>query len=214
MKLLSIKNGRRAGGVPPIAIAAGPLAPGRAHVGRRRGQGHLSRRPGKCINGAAGALGTDKTSRAAHTEGPTPGGGSAAVGRARLPETLVGPGPTAPRSLAVASRWAAGATLLVAYYLLLAAIAGYLVIAGPLDTGTKVTRTELGPAWPLTIPEGTLRCEVGKEITLHYRGTGYSLTSHDDHGAYSDIARIRADNPAGGKMDLSPLIERGQRLCD
>jgi hypothetical protein len=114
----------------------------------------------------------------------------------------------------VASRWPAGTSLLIAYYLVLVALAGYLVIAWPLDAGTKVTREELGSAWPLTISEGTLRCELGKEITLHYHGTGYSLTRHDDHGAYSDIARIRADNPAGGKMDLSPLIERGQRLCD
>ena len=134
--------------------------------------------------------------------------------RAGLSQSLVGPGPTAPRSLPVATRWAAGTSLLVAFYLLLAAIAVSLVIAWPLDAGTKVTRTELGLAWPLTISEGALRCEVGEEITLQYRGTGYSLTSHDDHGAYSDIARIRADNPAGGKMDLSPLIERGQRLCD
>lgn len=50
-------------------------------------------------------------------------------------------------------------------------------------------------------------------VLLHHRGTGYSLTRHDRHGAYSDVGRIRADDPVGGKQDLSPLIERGTRLC-
>jgi hypothetical protein len=135
------------------------------------------------------------------------------VARAGHLQARVRPGPTSITPSLVPSRWPAGTRVLVAFYLLLAAIAAYLAVAWPLDPGTKVTRAELGPAWPLTISEGTLRCEVREQITLQYRGTGYSLTRHDDHGAYSDVGRIRADDPAGGKKDLSPLIERGERLC-
>lgn len=133
--------------------------------------------------------------------------------RAGLLQARVGPGPTPPTSV-VASRWPVGRSVLVAFYLFLAAFAAYVAIAWPLGAGVKVTRAELGPAWPLTISEATLHCEAGQEIVLQYRGTGYSLTRHDEHGAYSDVGRIRADDPAGGKKDLSPLIERGERLCD
>jgi len=104
-------------------------------------------------------------------------------------------------------------TVLAAFYLLLAVIAAYLVTMGPFDAGTTVTRAELGPAWPLTISEGTLHCEFGGEIVIQHRGTGYSLTSHDKHGAYTDAAGIQADDLARGKKDLSPLIELGKRLC-
>ena len=103
---------------------------------------------------------------------------------------------------------------LVAFYLLLAAIAAYLAILGPLDAGSTITRAEYGPAWPLTISEGTLHCEFRGEIIVQHRGTGYSLTPHEEHGAYTDVAAIHATAPDGKKKDLSPLIERGKRLCD
>lgn len=101
----------------------------------------------------------------------------------------------------------------VAFYILLVTVVAYLAFAWPLDSGVKVTREELGPAWPLTISEGILRCESGHEITLQRGGTTYTLNRQVEHGAYSDIGPIRADDPAGGKKDLSPLTERGTRLC-
>jgi len=104
--------------------------------------------------------------------------------------------------------------MLVAFYLLLAAILTCLAIMRPFDAGIKITRAEFGPAWPLTISEGTLNCEFRGEIVVQHRGTGYSLTRHDKHGAYTDVAAIQADDLHGEKKDLSPLIERGQRLCD
>ena len=104
--------------------------------------------------------------------------------------------------------------MLVAGYALLVVIAGCLAIMRPFGAGTKVTRAELGAAWPLTIPEGTLRCEFRGEIILQHRGTGYSLTRHDAHGAYTDVAAIQADDLDGQKKDLTPLIERGRLLCD
>ena len=125
----------------------------------------------------------------------------------------VEPGATAPTSSSVASRWPVGTPAIVAFYVLLAVIAGCLAMAWPLDAGTEVSRADLGPAWPLTISQGMLRCEAGDEIVLQHRGTGYSLTRHDRDGAYSDVGRIRADDPEGGKRDLTPLIDRGKRLC-
>lgn len=81
------------------------------------------------------------------------------------------------------------------------------------DAGTRITRSELGPAWPLTISNATLHCEFRGEIVVQHRGTGYSLTDHDKHGAYTDIGEIHAEDADGRKKDLGPLIERGKRLC-
>jgi hypothetical protein len=111
-------------------------------------------------------------------------------------------------------RWPVDIRMLVACYVLLVIIAGCLAILRPFGAGTKVTRAELGAEWPLTISEGTLRCEFRGEIILQHRGTGYSLTRHDAHGAYTDVAAIQADDINGGKKDLTTLIERGSLLCD
>ena len=110
-------------------------------------------------------------------------------------------------------RWPVDMTVLVVFYVLLAATAACLAMMGPFDAGTRVTRADLGPAWPLTIFEGTLRCEVGGAIILQHHGTEYNLTRHDQHGAYADVAGIQAEDVAGNRKDLSPLIERGMRLC-
>lgn len=84
---------------------------------------------------------------------------------------------------------------------------------GPFGAGTRITRAELGPAWPLTISEATLHCEFRGEIVVQHRGTGYSLTGHEKHGAYTDIGAIHAEDTDGRRKDLGPLIERGKRLC-
>lgn len=65
----------------------------------------------------------------------------------------------------------------------------------------------------MTISNATLHCEFRGEIVVQHRGTGYSLTHHDKHGAYTDIGEIHAEDADGRKKDLGPLIERGKRLC-
>ena len=121
---------------------------------------------------------------------------------------------TSHRSLLVPSRWPIDLRMLVAFYLFVTGIVAYLAIVGPFDAGTRITRAELGPAWPLTIAEGTLHCEFRGEIIVQHGGTAYSLTRHDKHSAYTDVAAIQIDDRDGNKKDLSPLIERGRRLCD
>ncbi|MGH9276639.1 MAG: DUF2511 domain-containing protein [Acidimicrobiales bacterium] len=103
--------------------------------------------------------------------------------------------------------------ILVAVALLFTATLAWVLIAGRFDRGLPVTRDQFGPAWPLTVSEGTLRCESWAEITLQHGGTTYRLDGGLDHGAYSDISPLRAEDGAGGKKDLAPLIERGSRLC-
>jgi hypothetical protein len=93
------------------------------------------------------------------------------MARAAQLQSGVWPGPASPRSSTVESRWSDGTSVLVPFYLLLVAIGAYLAITWPLDAGIKVTREELGAAWPLTVSDGTLRCEAGGEITLQDGGT-------------------------------------------
>ncbi len=72
----------------------------------------------------------------------------------------------------------------------------------------------MGDDWPLTVSKGILRCETKREITFQHDGTTYSLNGTAEHGANSDVAPIRAQEPSGAKKDLDPLVERGVRLCD
>lgn len=126
----------------------------------------------------------------------------------------VGPSQAPVRTESAPSGWpVVDLRMLVALYVLLAVIAGFLALQGPFDAGTRITRAALGPAWPLTISEATLHCEFRGEIVVQHRGTGYSLTRHDKHGAYTDIGAIHAEDTDGRKKDLGPLIERGKHLC-
>lgn len=102
---------------------------------------------------------------------------------------------------------------LVSFYILLLGIVAYLAIGWPHDDGMGISREEFGSAWPLTVPKGTLRCELGQEITFHSNGTTYSVNRSVKHSGYADIGSLLAEDAGGGKMDLGPLIERATDLC-
>lgn len=77
-----------------------------------------------------------------------------------------------------------------------------------------VTREQFGTRWPLTLLEGTLRCEPGRVIVI--RATdGRDFGVNGMAAKYPDIAPVWADDPAipGLKMDIGPLIDAGLKLC-
>jgi hypothetical protein len=98
-------------------------------------------------------------------------------------------------------------------------------VATTTTTGVPVERNvssaDLGDAWPLTVPGGTLRCEgPGAVSFMSDEGIVYAVNgtatawSRRNNLAWSDIGSIHADDPAAGrKMKLGPLIAAGVRLC-
>lgn len=84
----------------------------------------------------------------------------------------------------------------------------------PFDRGVVVTRGELGAEWPLKVSRGVLRCEHGREITFQVGGTTYTLNRDPKRSANSDISPVRSVGAFGALGDLTPLVRRGQALCD
>ena len=83
-----------------------------------------------------------------------------------------------------------------------------------------VSSAELGDAWPLTVPGGTLRCEgPGAVSFISDEGIVYAVNgtatawSRTNNLAWSEIDSLRADDPAAGqKLKLGPLIAAGVRF--
>lgn len=77
----------------------------------------------------------------------------------------------------------------------------------------QISQSELGEAWPFTVSEGELRCS-GQEITFTTNGLTYAVNG-TARANYPAIDPIWKDNPEilGTKINIAPLIERGQTLC-
>ncbi len=105
---------------------------------------------------------------------------------------------------------------LVGCFLAVLAVVVLLVAAGgpAADAGTRVSRAEMGDEWPLTVPEGLLRCDAGSEVTFQADGTTYTLNRPAADSAHSSIGPLLLDGGGGGTKDIRPLLERGLRLCD
>ncbi len=87
--------------------------------------------------------------------------------------------------------------------------------SGFADT-TTVERTDLGIAWPLTVDSALLACnngvvamDVDGRVTIIDQDTGGRGTSR----TFTDIW-ARDESQPTGRMDLTPLMEYGQTLCD
>lgn len=92
------------------------------------------------------------------------------------------------------------------------------------DEPGRITRTDLGKEWPLTVNYGVVACQGktadGQPLTIATftgpDGTVYALNgtakSHTDAAA---IDPIWAPNPdvAGLKIGIGPLIDRALTLC-
>lgn len=83
-----------------------------------------------------------------------------------------------------------------------------------------VSREMLGDEWPLTVEEGTLRCDgpaVAGAIFFEAEGRWYpvnGIARGRSEGVEIDV--IWADDPEipGAKKHIGVLIERGLALCD
>lgn len=78
-----------------------------------------------------------------------------------------------------------------------------------------ISRSDYGAEWPLTVERGTLRCEgAGAVVFVAPDGTQYGVNGLA--AEYEDIGPIWAANPTGmtPKMDISPLIDDGGKLCE
>ena len=88
------------------------------------------------------------------------------------------------------------------------------------DDPAHVSRAELGAEWPLTVDEGTLRCDGAKEagaVFFETDGRVYpvnGIARGRTNGP--EIDEIWADDPdfAGAKKNIGILIERGLKLCE
>ena len=82
-----------------------------------------------------------------------------------------------------------------------------------------VTKTELGPDWPLTVSSGWVRC-VAHSTAYTFRTTGsgartYALNLAALKLGYPSITaiQIQSQDGTGEPADVSPLQERAANLC-
>ena len=87
-------------------------------------------------------------------------------------------------------------------------------------SGMAVSQAQYGDDWPLTVAEGTLRCEHGYAVTFEapdgtkYAVNGMATTWASQYG-YKDIDPIWADAPDGfaPMKSIGVLISDGLELC-
>lgn len=83
-----------------------------------------------------------------------------------------------------------------------------------------VSRADLGDAWPLTVESGTLRCKPFLKdlhlLTFEAEGQVWALNGTAAGQGFPFIDPIWADNPeiAGAKINIRPLLELAQSLCE
>lgn len=84
------------------------------------------------------------------------------------------------------------------------------------DDTTTVERSDVGSGWPLTVDSAPLACSngvvavhVGGRVTIIDQDTG-------GRGVSTKFTEIwaRDESQPNGFMDLTPLMDYGQTLCD
>lgn len=96
-------------------------------------------------------------------------------------------------------------------FLLIMAFSGWL---SSRPQGVEVTRADMGDDWPLTVESGYLDCDDYGRITFTVDGNTYGVngSAQDKYQGIDSIWTDRTDIE-GLKVDIGPLIERGQDLC-
>lgn len=94
-----------------------------------------------------------------------------------------------------------------------------LTACGGAANSKTVSDADFGDSWPLTVAQGTLKCEgiggVGA-VTIEVDGTVYALNGvAKSQNAGAAIDPIWAANPAinGAKKDIGDLVSDGLSLC-
>jgi hypothetical protein len=77
-------------------------------------------------------------------------------------------------------------------------------------------REDFGEAWPLTVDKARVWCEPGGAVLLISNQTIYAVNGKAVElfgGQYRAIDEIWAEDAAGAKKDMTPIIGEGTRLC-
>jgi len=80
----------------------------------------------------------------------------------------------------------------------------------------RVTESEYGDKWPLTVDSGEIECIDDYFIVFHVtNGKTYALNGAATSRGFPEIDPIWRDNPnlPGIKINIGPLIGRGLALC-
>lgn len=80
----------------------------------------------------------------------------------------------------------------------------------------KISRTDLGDQWPLTVDSGTIACRDGSSVVFTADGTTYAVNgTAKGENKYPEIDQIWAADPSvsGLKKDISALLDAGLALC-
>ncbi|MGW6932820.1 DUF2511 domain-containing protein [Lentzea sp. NPDC054927] len=79
----------------------------------------------------------------------------------------------------------------------------------------EIRREDFGEKWPLTVDAGVVRCQNGA-VTFTSNGSNYDVNGTAmTKNRGKKIDEIWADDPknAGLKINISPIIELGLKLC-
>lgn len=87
------------------------------------------------------------------------------------------------------------------------------------DGSARMTKTQYGKRWPLTVKSGTVHCS-GDAVTFATDGANGRIYAVNGTalGRYPNMPKIRAiwrKDPSipGARIDISPIIDRGLKLC-
>lgn len=85
------------------------------------------------------------------------------------------------------------------------------------STNMKISREDLGDAWPFTVNSGVIACNHPSSEIVFF--TSEKIYAVDDVAKrmkrYADVREILRDQPsvAGSKGDIAPILQRGRKLC-
>lgn len=85
------------------------------------------------------------------------------------------------------------------------------------QSGRKISKKEFGSLWPLTVDEGYVEC-INGAVIFTSKGKTYAVNGiANGRKKYQDIMPIWKVDPAYNnrnvKMDISPIINAGLKLC-
>jgi hypothetical protein len=91
--------------------------------------------------------------------------------------------------------------------------------SGQVDTEQRISQSDLGKRWPLTVDSGTLHCQgkeaVGVATFKDPQGKVWALNGFALQEGLPRINPIwhKDSTVSGLRMDIGPLIDRALRLC-
>ena len=93
------------------------------------------------------------------------------------------------------------------------------------STNMKVSRADLGDAWPFTVDSGVVACNHPSSEIVFFTSQSQKIYAIDEVAKgmevakgtkrYADVREILRDHPsvAGSKVDIGSSLDRGRKLC-